>query len=374
MKKFLSLLLVFTLILIASSSCQDKHSKLKDGLYAEINTVKGTILVQLEFEKTPVTVANFVTLAEGKNTFVSENLKNKPFYNGLKFHRVLADFMIQGGDPDGNGSGGTGYQFKDEITNLKFDNGGLLAMANSGPGTNSSQFFITHLATPWLDGKHTIFGHVVESGMTVVNKIVQDDIIKSITIIRRGDAAKKFDALKVFNNYFASESENLKKQAAEKEILAAAYEAKYKAVIDQKAVDIVNLKKSGKKTSTGVIYKILQKGMGGKPAAGSEIAINYSGFFDNGVLFQSSLEDVEKQFGKFDEVKKSQNGYQPIPFQAGQKEGMIPGFLEALSLMNKGDKMMVFIPSNLAYGPAGGGNGAIPPNANLIFELEILNK
>ena len=374
MTKLLNLFVIAILFSLAIISCQDKHSKLKDGLYAEINTVKGTILVQLEFEKTPITVANFMTLAEGKNTFVAADLKDKPLYNGLKFHRVLADFMIQGGDPDGNGAGGTGYQFKDEITDLKFDNGGLLAMANSGPGTNSSQFFITHLATPWLDGKHTIFGHVVENGMTTVNKIVQDDIIKSIIIIRRGDAAKKFDAIKVFNNYFASEAQNLKAQASEKEALAKEYEAKYKAVIDKKAVEIVSLKKSGKKTKSGLIYRILKKGNGTKLADGSQIEIDYSGFFDNGVLFQSSIEAVEKEFGKVDETKKSQNGYQPIPFQAGQKQGMIPGFLEALALMNKGDKLFVFIPSNLAYGPAGGGNGAIPPNANLIFELEILNK
>lgn len=355
-------------------SCKDKYSSLKDGMYAEINTAKGTILVQLEFEKTPVTVANFVTLAEGKNTFVSDDLKKKPLYNGLKFHRVIADFMIQGGDPAGNGSGGTGYQFKDEITDLKFDNGGLLAMANSGPGTNSSQFFITHTATPWLDGKHTIFGHVVEKGMETVNKIVQDDVIKSITIIRRGEAAKKFDAIKVFSNYFSVEAENLKKQSAEKDAISKEYETKFKAVIDKKQLAIASLIKEGTKSKTGIIYKILKKGTGKKPTDGAEIQINYSGFFENGTLFQSSIAAVEKEFGKFDEVKFAQNGYQPIPFQAGRKEGMIPGFLEALSLMNLGDILMVYIPSNLAYGPAGGGSGAIPANANLIFELEILNK
>ena len=373
MNRIFKKIVLLSILSLALFSCNDKYSKLKDGLYAEIQTSKGAILVQLEFEKTPVTVANFVSLAEGKNTYVSADLKNKPLYNGMKFHRVIADFMIQGGDPLGNGSGGTGYQFKDEITDLKFDNGGLLAMANSGPGTNSSQFFITHLATPWLDGKHTIFGHVVENGMETVNKIVQDDLIKSVTIIRRGDAAKKFDAVKVFNSYYAGQSESLKKQTTEKDASAAAYELKYKAVIDKKVAEIEALKKTGKKTASGLIYKIIANGTSKKPADGTEIAINYSGFFENGVLFQSSIADVEKQFGKFDEAKNAQNGYSPIPFRAGNKEGMIPGFLEALSLMNKGDKIMAFIPANLAYGAAGMG-GVIPPNANLIFELEILNK
>ena len=374
MNKILRKLFLLGILATTFLSCKDKYANLKDGMYAEINTAKGTILVQLEFEKTPVTVANFVTLAEGKNTLVTDDLKKKPLYNGLKFHRVIADFMIQGGDPAGNGSGGTGYQFKDEITDLKFDNGGLLAMANSGPGTNSSQFFITHTATPWLDGKHTIFGHVVEKGMETVNKIVQDDVIKSITIIRRGEAAKKFDAIKVFSNYFSTETENLKKQSAEKDAVSKEYETKFKAVIDKKQLAIAALIKEGTKSKTGIIYKILKNGTGKKPVDGSEIQINYSGFFESGTLFQSSIAAVEKEFGKFDEVKFSQNGYRPIAFQAGRKEGMIPGFLEALSLMNLGDTLMVYIPSNLAYGPAGGGNGAIPANANLIFELEILNK
>ena len=163
--------ILFVFLVIASFySCKDEHSNLPDGLYADIETNKGNIIVQLDYERAPITVANFVTLAEGKNEFVTNpNLKNRPFYDGLKFHRVIADFMIQGGDPLGTGSGDTGYKFKDEFSDLHFDKGGVLAMANNGPTTNSSQFFITHLETPWLDGKHTIFGHVVEKGMEVVN-------------------------------------------------------------------------------------------------------------------------------------------------------------------------------------------------------------
>lgn len=365
------------LILLASlvmffASCKDKYASLKDGLYAEIKTVKGDIIVQLEFEKTPVTVANFVSLAEGKNTFVSENLKGKKLYNGLKFHRVIANFMIQGGDPLGNGSGDTGYKFKDEITDLKFDNGGLLAMANSGPGTNSSQFFITHVETPWLNGLHTIFGHVVENGMEVVNKIEQDNAIISVNIIRRGEKAKRFDAVKIFANYFASESENLKNQSKIQKDAEATYVAKYKTVIDGKSAEIKDLLASGIKTTSGVVYKILKKGNGAQPKAGADIQIYYAGYFENGVLFDTNVQTVADKFGKLDQARASQNGYQPLPFQAGRKEGMIPGFLEGLTLLKFGDKALIYIPSNLGYGPAGAGNGVIPPDSNLIFEIEIL--
>lgn len=344
-------------------SCKDKYSNLKDGLYAEIKTKKGEILVQLEYEKTPVTVANFVSLAEGTNPKVNPEYKNKPFYNGLKFHRVLANFMIQGGDPLGNGSGDAGYKFKDEFTDLKFDNGGLLAMANGGPFTNGTQFFITHVETPWLDGKHTIFGHVVENGMETVNKIVQDDVIVSIKIIRKGDKATKFDAPKVFSDYFAqSETE----EKARKE----AYIQKYKAVIDEKIKEFNDLKATGTKTATGLMYKILKKGTGKKPAEGEMMNIEYAGFLEDATLFDTSIKTVAEKFGKFDAQRAAENGYAPINFAAGRKDGIIPGFIEALGLMNIGEKAIVFIPSEIGYGAQGSGD-AIPPNANLIFEIEL---
>ena len=196
MKKIF-LALVLLLVAFSSFAVKDKKPKLEKGLYAEIETNRGKILVQLEFEKTPMTVANFVGLAEGKikNTAKKEG---QPFYDSLKFHRVIANFMIQGGDPAGNGAGGPGYKFKDEIVSeFKFTGSGILAMANAGPGTNGSQFFITHLATPWLNGHHTIFGHVI-TGQDVVNSIQQGDTIIHIKIIRKGKPAKKFKADKVF--------------------------------------------------------------------------------------------------------------------------------------------------------------------------------
>jgi peptidylprolyl isomerase len=370
MKKKISLLLLLTLALF--TACKEENNNLPDGMYAEIKTNKGTIIVALEYTKTPITVANFVSLAEGKNPFVLDNFKGKPFFDGLKFHRVIPNFMIQTGDPMGNGSGDGGYKFKDEITGLKHDKAGILSMANSGPGTNSSQFFITHLETPWLDGKHTVFGHVVENGMEVVNTIAQEDYIQSVTIIRKGEAAKKFDAVKVFSDYFKSEAENQKKQAELNAESKKIYDAKYKAVKEQKVVYLNTLKPSATKSTTGLLYKIIQKGSGKKPAKGATVYINYAGFLEDGTLFDSSIASVAKAFGKFDQNRALQNGYMPLPYQMGSNE-MIPGFVEGLEKMSFGDKAVLYIPSNLGYGEIGIEN-VIPPKATIIFEVEVLEK
>lgn len=353
-----------------------------EGIFATITTNKGNIVVQLEYKKTPVTVANFISLAEGKNTLVTdEKLKGKTFYDGLKFHRVIKDFMIQTGDPLGNGSGGPGYAFKDEITDSKFDKGGILAMANSGPATNGSQFFITHKDTPWLNGKHTIFGHVTQ-GMDIVNLITQEDVILKVTIARKGTDAKAFDAPKVFANYYANKANDAKKQAAidaenlkkKAEMEAEAkrvYNEKYASVINAKAAYLASVKTTGTTTPSGLVYKITEKGTGVKPADGTTFNFNYAGYFEDGNLFDSSYEDVCKAFGKHDANRAAQNGYRSFPFEAGKKDGMIPGFLEGLSLISYGDKAVIFIPSNLAYGESGAG-GVIPPNATLIFEIEMI--
>ena len=352
------------------------------GIFAEMETSKGKILIQLEYQKTPITVANFISLAEGTNASVAdEKLKGKPFYNGLKFHRVIADFMIQGGDPQGNGSGGPGYAFKDEFTDAKFDKAGILAMANSGPKTNGSQFFITHKETPWLTGKHTIFGHVL-TGQDVVNKIAQDDVIKTIVIVRKGADAKKFDATKIFADYMANKggddakdaalaAENNKKQAELEAQKKAEYMAKFGSVIAAKAKYLSDSKATATETASGLKYKIIQTGTGKKPAEGANVFIDYAGYLEDGSLFDSSIESVNKECGKFDENRAKQNGYQPFPFQYGKKEGLIPGFIEGLNLMNFGDKALVFIPSKLGYGERGAGN-VIPPNSNIVFEIEML--
>ena len=367
----IKILLAFAVI-ASLFSCKEDKNNLPDGLFAKIETNKGDIIVQLDFEKAPITVANFVTLAEGKNEFVTiENLKNSPFYDGLKFHRVIKDFMIQTGDPLGTGSGDAGYKFKDEISDLKFDKGGVLAMANSGPATNSSQFFITHLETPWLEGKHTIFGKVVEKGMEVVNKIEQNDAIIKVTIFRNGTDAKQFDAAKTFHDYFVTESENQKKKSASDAENLKTDPLKYKAVWDQKAAYFESLKGKLIKTKSGLEYSITKKGGGKKPANGANVFIHYAGFLENGSLFDSSIEEVSKTFGKFDPNRAAQNGYSPIPFQSGRKDGMIPGFIEGIEKLSFGDKAIIFIPSNLGYGEAGAG-GVIPPNANIIFEIELL--
>jgi len=326
-----------------------------DGIFATIATTKGDIVVSLEYVKAPVTVANFISLAEGKNPNVKvEKLKGKPFYDGLKFHRVINDFMIQGGDPDGNGSGGPGFAFKDEFREeLKFDKGGILAMANSGPATNGSQFFITHKETPWLNGKHTIFGHVV-SGMDNVNKIVQDDIMTKITITRKGAAAKKFDAVKVL-------ADDVKKEEAKK--------LEGQKVIKDKLAYFAATKAKATTTASGLKYVITQKGTGVKGADGSNIYFHYAGYFEDGNLFDSSMSSVAKAYGKYDANRDAQGGYKAFPFTVGKKDGMIPGFIEALDMMTDGEKAIFFLPSNLAYGEKGAG-GVIPPNATLIFEIE----
>lgn len=364
----------------------------KDGLFAEINTSKGKIVLQLEFEKTPITVANFVALAEGKNASVDEKLKGKPFYNGLKFHRVISDFMIQGGDPDGTGSGGPGYKFIDEISDLIHDKAGILSMANAGAGTNGSQFFITHKETPWLDGKHTVFGHVIE-GQDVVNAIVQNDIIENITIIKNGKAAKKFKAEKIFKNYMdnkeaedkritALNNENKEKIAAIQEAnrkKQAEIEAQKRKELEEKLV-VMNKEKAAYftankekaiKLASGLEYIITEKGNNTKPTDGAQVYVHYSGYFEDGKLFDSSYEEVSKKYGKFDQNRASQKGYLPFPFKYGSKGGLIPGFLEGIHNMSLGDKAIVFIPSSLGYGEKGAG-GVIPPNANLIFEIELL--
>ena len=361
------MLIFFVSLFFFFTSCNDKFSKFDDGMYANIETNKGDIIVKLEFEKTPITVANFVSLTEGKNPFISEEYKGKPYYDGLTFHRVIPDFMIQGGDPAGDGSGNPGYKFKDEFhPDLKHDKGGILSMANAGPKTNGSQFFITHKETPWLDNVHTVFGEVLE-GKQVVDSIQVNDTIRKITIVRKGANAKKFDAVKTFKDYYAVEAEVQKKEAEELKLQAEKVEGTKKV----KAEEIATLKTEGTKTKSGLIYKMIKKGDGAKPKKGTTVFVNYAGFLQNGELFDSSYEDVSKAYGKLNPMRAQQNGYQPFPFEYGNKQGLIAGFIEGIELLSFGDKIMVYIPSNLGYGSQGAGN-VIPPDTDIIFEIEIL--
>ncbi len=197
-KKYLSINIGLALAaVVGTGGATAAEKSLPDGLYANMETSKGKIVLQLEFEKVPLTVVNFVGLAEGTKYYAKApgepaKKQDKPFYDGLTFHRVIPNFMIQGGDPQGNGAGGPGYRFRDEFDKtLRHDKPGTLSMANAGPGSNGSQFFITHVATPWLDDHHSVFGHVVE-GQDVVNKIVKGDTITAVKILRVGEKAKQF--------------------------------------------------------------------------------------------------------------------------------------------------------------------------------------
>lgn len=355
MKKVLYLILT-TVTLVA---CNKKEEQLPDGMYAEIETNKGTILVELEYEKTPMTVANFVSLAEGNQAFVEEQYKGKPFYDGLKFHRVISDFMIQGGDPLGNGTGGPGYNFPDEIVpELKHDKPGILSMANAGPGTNGSQFFITHNQTSHLDGMHTVFGHVIK-GQEIVDAISQDDVINKVKILRSGESAKKFDAPKVFKDAI----ENTQKAQAEAD-------KAIEGVVQENATRFAEAKSQAKKTASGLGIYIFEKGNGGKPKPGDNIQVDYAGYFENGRLFDTGIEEIATKYNMVDQRRKDANMYAPIPFKFGEKTGLIPGFIEGFENMNYGDKALIFIPSHLAYGERGAGS-AIPPNTDLIFELYL---
>lgn len=307
---------------------------MKDGIYAKFNTNKGEIVVKLTHDKTPGTVGNFVALAEG-NKDNTAKAKGEPFYDGLKFHRVIPDFMIQGGCPLGRGTGDAGYKFDDEFhSDLKHDVPGVLSMANSGPGTNGSQFFITHAPTPWLDNKHTVFGHV-EAGQEVVDKIAQGDTIERLEIVRVGDEAKKWDALQAFNDFNASGASRLAaekiKQEAELDKVASGFDA----------------------TASGLRYKMIQKGNGVKAEKGKKVSVHYEGSLLNGQVFDSSYKRDS-----------------PIDFQLGIGQ-VIPGWDEGISLLQVGDKARFVIPSELAYGSAGAG-GVIPPNATLIFDVELM--
>jgi FKBP-type peptidyl-prolyl cis-trans isomerase len=357
---------LLTLVLIVSvlSACNQKDKKAEDqstmapidtvktpaypenpnwhsepGLYAQFSTPKGTIVCRLEYTKTPMTVGNFVALAEGKQLNAGKPV-GQPLYDGLTFHRVIPNFMIQGGDPAGTGTGAlTKYSFPDEFdASLRLDGPGVLAMANAGPATNSTQFFITHVTTPWLNDKHTVFGKVV-LGQNVVNAIAQGDKIDSVRIVRVGAEAEAFDGLKAYNENVAIAT---KKAAEEGKLLTMS------------AAELVKAKyPTAKKTASGLFYVVEKEGTGAQAVAGKTVSVHYTGTLGNGKKFDSSLDRG-----------------QPISFALGRGQ-VIPGWDEGIALMKVGSKLKLIIPSNLGYGSQGAG-GVIPPNATLIFDTELM--
>ncbi len=351
---------IYILLLLAVIfGCSDKNPSLDEGLYANLQTSKGEIILQLEIEKTPVTVANFVSLAEGKNEKVSDEFSGKKYYDGLIFHRVIDDFMIQGGDPTGTGSGGPGYQFTDEFTDLSHSGPGILSMANAGPSTNGSQFFITHKETPWLDGKHTVFGKVIK-GQVVVDSIAQNDTIFKVNIIRKGNKAKKFDAAKIFSNHF-EEIENLAKKAAEKTAI----------IIKETLERFENHRAQATKTESGLSYFISEKGDGPNVTNTNITNVNYSVYFEDGLLLDTSVLKIAESYERVDLNRLAADAYKPITADVNKEAAMIEGFKEGVRLLKVGDKATLFLPYNLAYGVEG--NRMIPARSNLIFEIEVVS-
>ena len=337
----LSALLVFSGQTILAKETKEK--KMKDGLYAKIITNKGDILLRLYYDKTPLTVINFVGLAEGTLAYGgAPKPTGTRFYDGLKFHRVIKDFMIQGGCPLGTGTGGPGYTFADEFDpSLKFNGPGVLAMANAGPGTNGSQFFITHVAPPHLNGKHTIFGHVVE-GQDVVNAIAQNDVIEKVEIIRVGKKAEHF---KTDQAAFDKARDELAQGRDKK---ARDEEKKIIKQIKQRWPEVHHSK-------TGLYWVVNREGEGDKPKPGTMIKAHYTGkLLENGRKFDSSYDRGE-----------------PLEFKVGVGQ-VIKGWDQALLGMRRGEKRTLIIPPKLAYGDRGAG-GVIPPNAWLVFDVELVD-
>ena len=310
----------------------------KEGVFAVLETEKGTIILNLFYKETPMTVSSFVVLAEG----TLDAAKGKPFYNGLKFHRVIADFMIQGGDPQGNGTGGPGYKFADEfVDGYVFDKPGKLAMANSGANTNGSQFFITHVPTDWLNYKHTIFGEVLE-GQDVVNKVAQGDSIKSLTIVRQGKDAEAFKVTQA--SFDALKAEGSKKAAAFKE--------------ERAKKTIAKVIEGCEKSKSGIYYQILKQGSGPVCGKGKKVTVEYKGYLPDGQIF-----DASKEFHP--------QGHEPIDFTTAGGQ-MIPGFDEMVQEMKYGETRKMVIPPELAYGSYGVPQAGIPGDSYICFDVKLV--
>ncbi|MEI6386187.1 MAG: peptidylprolyl isomerase [Spirochaetota bacterium] len=311
---------------------------LPEGLYALIETTKGPITLRLDYLKAPLTVTNFVGLAEGS----LDASKGRRFYDGLTFHRVVADFVIQGGDPRGDGSGGPGYKFPNEISSdLRHDAPGVLAMANAGPDTNGSQFYITLAATPFLDGKYNVFGRVV-SGMDTVRTIAIGDKMNSVTIIRIGNAAKAFV------------TDQAAFDARRAALAGAAKAAATPALLDKAAaLSLARKTWPGLAANPDETFSLQRKaGTGKPPASGSTAVIAYTAMFLDGKVFDQSA-----AYGGLVEVQVGVNR-------------IIPGIDRALMSMGKGEKRLIVLPPALAFGSKGV-QGLVPPDSWVAYELEL---
>ncbi|MBX2828576.1 MAG: peptidylprolyl isomerase [Flavobacteriaceae bacterium] len=364
MKK-LMLLAVF-IIAVSFTACKSKYPNLDNGLYAEFVTNKGTFVAKFYEEATPLTVANFVELAEGSHEMVDSAYQGKPYYNNLTFHRVIKDFMIQGGDPNGDGTGNPGYRFPDEfVDSLKHDKKGILSMANSGAATNGSQFFVTLKETPWLDGKHTVFGEVV-LGQEVVDSIgsvetskpgdkpVDPVILQEVNIINKGATVPSF----------ATEMENIEKAKKEREEMLA-------KVAEETMTRLNALKPEAETTDSGLQIYWNERGNGTKPQDGDQVSLNYAVYFTDGKLLDTSHLEVAEKYDAVDQRRLAAGQYIPITSTYSQEARLIAGFKEAMLKMSMGDKVTLFIPYHIAYGEQGG--RGIPPKSDLIFELELVD-
>lgn len=366
-------------------SCDEKYPDLGDGLFAEFVTNKGTMVAKLHYEKTPVTVANFVALAEGNHPMVDSIYKGKKYFNGLTFHRVMNDFMIQGGDPLGTGTGNPGYRFGDEFDDtLKHDKPGILSMANGGPGTNGSQFFITEKPTPWLDNIHTVFGELVLgqeiqdtiSNVKVAerNKPVEDVILEEVNIIRQGFEARKFDAVKTWETELPLLAERAQRKADEAQMEANEALKKAEEVNLAAAKDILpalkDYKSKAKKLPSGLMMHVVKKGNGDKPKQGDRVLVWYEGYYTDGKLLDTNVKEIAEKYGKYDAIRDQQQGYTPMPTRVSPDARMIAGFNEGLANMRVGDKVYLYIPSYLGFGE--NGRPPVEPNTDLVFFIEMV--
>jgi len=379
---------LWAMALITLGACDASDAgqpKLENGLYAKFETTHGDILIRLEMERAPLTVANFVALAEGEHPLIKEGeFKGKKFYNGLQFHRVIPQFMIQGGDPQGTGEGGPGYSFPDEFhPELRHSGPGILSMANSGPNTNGSQFFITEVATPWLDDRHSVFGHVVE-GVELIAAIAavprdqnsnrpDEPITMDVKIIRKGKEAKKFDAPSTFTRIVAEKEaahqerleKNNAKDAARTEVMTW---MKPQAEVDTEAFTSLYASwvENAREMGDGLLVLDVVEGEGEPIASGDTVMVHYAGYFTDGTLLDASVRGIMKLGGKYDPRREP---YDVFPCIAGPAGRVIEGWKRGLVGLKAGAHARLIIPPHLAWGEQGG--GPIPPNATVIFDVWV---